>query len=175
VRSRAPLIAVVLTLLLAVAVVLIFGRTMFSSVAAVSQDELEDKVAGLYASSNGGAAPDVSCDGELDSEVDATQDCEVQVGSDVARVHVVVTKVDGNDVRFEATPYLPADVVADSVRSELASKDVTVDTISCDGELVGLEGSTTTCTYAPPLRSGNLEVTVSHVDGLLINFRFKES
>jgi hypothetical protein len=175
VRSRAPLVAVVLTLLLAAVVVLVWGRSMFSSVEAVSQSELEDEVAGLYSSSNPGDDLVASCAGELASEVDATQDCKVQVGGDVARVHVVVASVDGNDVRFEATPYLPAAVVADSMKKSIADDGDPVDTVACDGELRGVQDSSTTCTVTPPAAGQPYRAWVTSVDGLVINFSYKKA
>jgi hypothetical protein len=175
VRSRAPLIAVVLTLLLAVVVVLVWGRSIFASVGTVSQADLEDRVAAQYTPDDPGTELSASCGGDLEPEVDATQDCAVQVGADVARVHVVVTEVDGTTVRFDTTPYLPADVLADQIRSSLEGRNVTVDTISCDGELLGVEASTSTCTYTPARESGRLEATVTDVEGLLISFEVKET
>ncbi|MFC5177558.1 DUF4333 domain-containing protein [Nocardioides taihuensis] len=173
-RSRAPLIAVVLTVLLAALVVLVWGRSMFSSVAAVSQSELEQEVAGRYTPGASGEGVTASCDGDLESEVDATQDCAVQVGADVARVHVVVDRVDGTDVRFTSTPYLSAADVAEAIRKSLGS-GFQVDTIECAGELQGVEGSRTTCTYTPPASGREVEAEVTEVDGLMINFDFQET
>jgi hypothetical protein len=174
VRSRAPLIAVVLTVLLAALVVLVWGRSMFWSVGTVSQSELEQKVVGLYTPQASGDDVKASCDGDLASEVDATQDCAVQVGADVARVHVVVDEVDGADIHFTSTPYLSATDVADAIKQSRGSA-FEVRTIECAGELPGVEGSSTTCTYTSSESGGELRAVVTKVEGLMINFRFKET
>lgn len=173
-RSRAPLIAVVLTLLLAAVVVLVWGRTMFTSVSPVSQAELESQVESLYTPRAAGADVAAQCDGDLASELDASQDCAVQVGADVARVHVVVDRVDGTDVHFRATPYLEADDVATSIKQSFDDDGFAVDTVECDGGLQGQAGSETVCTYTPPASGQQVTATVKRVDGPVIHFTFTD-
>lgn len=170
--SRAPLIAVVLTLLLAGVVVLVWGRTLFTSVSPVAQADLEQQVASLYTPDTAGDDVAASCDGDLAAEVDASQDCQVQVGGDVARVHVVVDEVDGKDVRFQATPYLSAADVAETIKSSLDEQGFAVDTVRCTDELPGVEGREITCTYTPPASGRAVTATVTAVDGPVINIEY---
>ncbi len=65
----------------------------------VSQSELEAEVA-RFADD----ITQVDCDGDLDGEVGATQDCTATRGDgSTVDVVVTVTEVDGNDVLFDVT------------------------------------------------------------------------
>ncbi len=139
----------------------------------VEQAELEKQVAAIYEADDPSDEISATCDGELDAEVDATQDCNVTVGEENADVHVVVTKVDGSDVEFETQTFVPAERLADTLKTQLADQGFEVETVECDGELVGEVDATTECTAAPAEGEGILEVTVTEVDGLMINFNYE--
>ncbi len=139
----------------------------------VEQGELEKQVASIYEPDDPADKISATCDGELDAEVDATQDCNVTVGEENADVHVVVTKVDGSDVEFETQTFVPAERLADTLKTQLADQGFEVETVECDGELVGEVDATVECTAAPAKGDGVLEVTVTEVDGLMINFNYK--
>ncbi|MGA8255047.1 MAG: DUF4333 domain-containing protein [Nocardioides sp.] len=63
----------------------------------VAQSDLEKEVARGEA-----GVTDVECDGDLDGEVGATQDCTVTFDDDTTvDVEVEVTEVDGSDVSFD--------------------------------------------------------------------------
>ena len=140
---------------------------------AVTQPELEKQVADLYTADDPEAEITADCEGELDAEVDATQDCHVNVGEESADVHVTVTKIDGQDVEFEAAPYVPAERVADTIKGSLADQGFQVDSVECEDELAGELGATTTCAAKPAEGDGTIEVKVTQVDGLMVNFNYE--
>lgn len=139
----------------------------------VTQSELEKQVASLYTADDPEADITADCEGALDAKVDATQDCHLDVGEESADVHVVVTEVGEEDVNFEATPYVPAERVAETIKSSLADQGYEVESIECEDELVGELDSTTTCTATPAEGAGTIEAKVTSVDGLMVNFNYE--
>lgn len=139
----------------------------------VSTSELNKKVAGMYTADDPNATVKADCAGPLKGEEGARQDCHMTVGQETADVHIEVTKVDGSDVNFSATPYIPADRVAETIKSSLDQQNINVDTVTCDGELLGKPDESTACTAQPAQGDGKLEVDVTKVDGLLVNFNYK--
>ena len=153
--------------------VVLAGCSFSTGPDAVDQAELEKQVAGLYTADDPGAEITAECDGDLDAEVDATQDCHLVVGQETADVHVVVTEVGDEQVDFEATPYVPAERVAEAVKASLEKDGYQVETVTCDGELVGEKDGKTTCTAAPSEGKGKIDVAVTSVDGLMVNFSYE--
>lgn len=140
---------------------------------AVHQSELEKQVAGLYTPDNPEDSIDVTCAGDLGAKVGAQQTCHIVVGSSSVEVRVAATKVEGSKVDFTSTPFLKAQTVADTIDQQLKEQNVTTTSISCDDDLVGEVGRTTTCHAATKTDQGDLKATVTKVDGLKINFRWK--
>ncbi|GAB3791242.1 DUF4333 domain-containing protein [Nocardioides ungokensis] len=140
---------------------------------AVSQSDLEQQVSGMYTPNDPQATVGASCSGDLTAKVDATQDCHLTVGKQSADVRVTVTSVDGSDTKFDAVPFIPGTKVADTIKSSLTSQGYNVDSVDCQGELMGKVGETATCTVAPAKGGGTIEATVTKVDGLLVNFNYK--
>jgi hypothetical protein len=140
---------------------------------AVEKEELEKQVSGLYTPEDPDAEVVADCAGELEAEVDATQDCHMEVGEETADVRVVVTEVGDDQVDFEATPFVPADRVAETIRASLAEQGFEVDTVECEDELMGEQDATVSCTAAPAEGTGEVEATVTQVDGLMVNFNYE--
>lgn len=112
---------------------------------------------------------DVTCDGELAGEVGATQECRVTDDAGTIGVHVKATEVDGKVVTFELSPFLAADDVATAIRSLAKDQGLTIDTLSCEGDLEGVEGASVRCSGTPTDSVGDLNVTVTSVDGRRVN------
>jgi hypothetical protein len=145
-----------------------------SSSEPMSQSDLEKKVLDGLTVEDQNAEPDVTCSGDLEAEVDATQDCHITVGQEFADVHVVVTEVDDDGISdADINTYLPGDRVAQAVKADLDAKGVAVDSVACDDELAGEEGATVTCTAAQGKQNSDIEVTTTNVDGLFMNFRYQ--
>ena len=82
---------------------------------------------------------DVACEGDLEAEVEATQDCRVTFSEDgsTTGVRLVVTAVEGDEVEFDQTLFIPAGEVADAVERTYAEPGLTIDEVTCAGELLG--------------------------------------
>lgn len=140
---------------------------------AVTTSELEEQIASLYTPDDPDAEITAECEGELAAEVDATQDCHLVVGEEEADVRVVVTEVGDETVDFEASPFVPADLVAETIKGSLVSQGFEVETVECEDELPGEVDATATCTATPSDGAGTIEVVVTSVEGLLVNFDYE--
>jgi|SRR5690606_7364770 len=65
----------------------------------VAQSDVEDEIS-TQLESQLGAAPEVSCPGDLTAEVDETMNCEVTAEGETLTVTVTVTSVDGDQANF---------------------------------------------------------------------------
>ena len=113
-----------------------------------------------------------ACEGDLEAEVEATQDCLITFSEDgsTTGVRLVVTAVEGDEVEFDQTLFIPAGEVADAVERTYAEPGLTIDEVTCAGELLGEEGATTTCDIASSEGDVTVEATTTTVDGLVVNF-----
>lgn len=145
----------------------------FGGPEAVTQAELEKQVAGIYTADDPDAEIAAECEGTLEPEVDATQDCHLTVGEEEADVHVVVTEVGDDAVDFEARPFVPAERVGETISASLADQGYEIESVECDDELAGELEATTTCTALPAEGDGAIEVKVTSVDGLMVNFNYE--
>ncbi len=145
----------------------------FGGADAVTKAELEEQMATLYTPDDSEAEITAECGGELAAEVDATQECHLVVGEQEADVRVVVTKVGDDVVDFTATPFVPADRVALTIKDSLSAQGFEVETVECEDELPGELDATTTCTATPAEGGGAIEVTVTSVEGLMVNFNYE--
>jgi len=157
----------------AASALLFAGCAVGSGAGSVDRAALEKQLAGLYTPQDPEAEITAECEGDLDAEVDATQECRMSVGEDTADVRVVVTGVGDDKVDFAATPFLTAERVAETVRRSLEEKGFRPDRVDCRKELVGEEGATTVCTVAPAKGKGRVRATVTRVEGLLVNFDYR--
>ena len=66
----------------------------------VSQSDVEEEIEKVY-SESGSTIEDVSCDGSLAGEVDATQDCTATIDGVETELVTTVTEVDGGTVNFD--------------------------------------------------------------------------
>lgn len=147
------------------------GEVSVGGPATVERADLE---AELSANMSGPDADqfDVACEGDLEAEVEATQDCLITFSEDgsTTGVRLVVTAVEGDEVEFDQTLFIPAGEVADAVERTYAEPGLTIDEVTCAGELVGEEGATTTCDIASSEGDVTVEATTTTVDGLVVNF-----
>ena len=165
--------AVLATLLLAAPVLAGCNAEVSTGSNSVSKASLEKQLASTFTPDDPEAKVSADCAGALAAKTDATQDCHMTVGDQEADVRVSVTKVADGDVNFKTTPFVPADTVAETLKQGLLDQGYTVDTVECEDELLGVLDETTTCTASPADGDGTLNVTVTSVDGLLVNFNYK--
>ena len=132
---------------------------------------LEELVASGVTPDDAAAEVAADCPEGIEVEVDATQDCHLTVGEETVDVHFVVTEVDGDEITgADYTPYIPGDRLADTIQQQMSKQGTAVDSVQCDEELTGEKGARTTCTATAGNDEGNVEVDVTEVDGLFINF-----
>ncbi|MGZ4465913.1 MAG: DUF4333 domain-containing protein [Nocardioides sp.] len=137
----------------------------------VARADLEQQLTRTYAAGND--ALDVTCSGDLAAEIGSTQDCQLQSGADSANARVKVDSVDGGDVHFVVTPFVPAARVAETIREQLAHQGYRVDTVTCAAELVGRVGEASACTAVPAQGGGTITATVTRVRGLRVSFDYR--
>jgi hypothetical protein len=141
----------------------------------LSQSELEEKVADGVTPDDPDAEVSADCEGGLPKEVDATQDCHLDVGEETADVRITVTSTDDGDPDLDEVPFIPADRMADTIDKSLTDQGFAVDEVDCEAELIGKLGETADCTAVLPEAGGEtpLKVKVTQVDGLMVNFNFE--
>jgi len=160
----------------AIAVVLLTSCSFSFGSTTVSQSELEKQVKATITPDDPTAEFTVTCEGTLKGEVDATQDCAAtdSEGSTTG-LHVKVTEVDGKTVKFSYEPFIAPDDVAAAIIDLAKQQGITVDTLTCEEELPGKEGESIICSGTPADSVGDLEVTVTSVDGLQVNFNVDQA
>ncbi len=134
----------------------------------VAAESLATQIGRLFEPKDADVDVDVSCTGGIAAETGARQDCEAET-EDGRRVgiHVVVESLRDGEPAYAITPYLGPDLVARAVDDSLANDSAST---SCQGELTGRKGSSTTCTVSTPDGTTPVTATVTRVSGLRIDF-----
>jgi hypothetical protein len=114
----------------------------------------------------------VTCSADLEGVVGKTTRCEVVLSDTNAFEPIVtVTKVDGKTVSYEMAPALSQAQLEKSVGDIVAKKQgQAADSVKCAGGLEGKEGNTATCDVEVGGETTSDTVTVTKVDGLMMNF-----
>ena len=147
-----------------------------SSEVTVAQSDLEDQLTEQITPDNAEDEVSVECEGDLAGDVDATVDCPATIGQDPVTVRVLVTEVDGTDVEYELTPVVEAEDVATSIEETLTGQDYPVESVSCEGELIGEKDETQLCSVTDSKgKEVEVEATVTSVDGFFIGFDFAQT
>lgn len=114
----------------------------------------------------------VTCAADLEGVVGKTTKCEV-VLSDTNAIEpiVTVTKVDGTTVSYEMEPALSQPQLEKSV-GEIVTKnsDENVESVTCESGLEGKQGNKAHCQFGAGGEATHVTVSVTKVDGLLMNF-----
>jgi Domain of unknown function (DUF4333) len=116
-----------------------------------------------------------ACEGSIDAAVDATQDCLVTTPEQEVGVRVQVTDAEADDLGLQTTPFIPAESVAESIAGSLEIQGYTQVEAVCDGDLVGEVGRKVVCTMSMPEGESEVNVEVTSIDALQINFEFKSA
>ncbi len=148
------------------------GEVSVGGPGAVDRADLESEVAANMSGPDVDQF-DVACAGDLEAEVEATQDCLITFSQDgsTTGVRLDVTAAEGDEVEFDQTLFIPAEDVADAVERAYADRGLTIDEVTCVGELVGEQGETTTCDITSSVDGDvTVEATTTTVEGLTVNF-----
>ena len=141
----------------------------------LTQADLEKEISGMYEPDDPEETLTASCEGDLEAVADATQDCMVTTGDQEVGIRAVVTEPESADLGVETTPFLPPESVAEAIASSLQIQGYDGVSATCDGELIGEVGRTVVCELVTPEGDTMVNVDVTSVDGLLINFDFKSA
>lgn len=138
-----------------------------SSGSAVTTDDLTQQVA-TQMTPDGAEEVAATCDGELEAEVGATQDCSVRVEDRDVAVRVIATEVEGKDVAFDIVPIMAAeDLEAAVAANYTAESEIIAD---CPGGLDGVVGAQQRCTVTVGPDTVGVEVSTTGLDGANIEF-----
>jgi hypothetical protein len=112
----------------------------------------------------------VTCPQGLAGQAGATSDCEATDGSKLVGVRATATDARGG---FDVLPFLGADAVVDTIAGSLEMQGYTGVTGHCDGELIGEVGAHQDCEVTTSGGTTPVNVDVTKVEGLTIDFTFK--
>ena len=152
---------------------LLLGPIGCSVTTAVDRGEVASSVA-TKLTEQGVAAEQVSCPEDLVAEVGRVLRCEFSTGGQPVDAVVTVTAVTGStanyDIRTEARPVARAllDEKVGALIGEQAG--VQIDSTSCTGDLPPEVGRSVNCTVSGAGETAGFTVTVTSVDGGLVNF-----
>jgi hypothetical protein len=114
----------------------------------------------------------VTCTADLEGVVGKTTTCEVVLSATNAfEPTVSVTKVEGSTVSYEMAPALSQAQLEKSVK-DIVAKSVgrAVESVTCESGLEGKVGNKASCEVTAGGETSTDTVTVTEVDGLLMNF-----
>lgn len=159
-----------------VAAALVLGPVACSS--AVDQDEVATTVASAL-QGQGVPVEGMTCPGDLQAVPGTTLRCEFTAGGQPVDAVVTVTSVENGtaryDVHTEARPVARAllgQKVAELVREQA---DVVVDSSTCTDDLQPQVGSSVSCDVTSGSESARFTVTVTSVDGGLVDFSVEQT
>ncbi|CAB4766884.1 unannotated protein [freshwater metagenome] len=136
----------------------------------VEQSEIEGVVAGNITGADA-ADVEVSCDGDMDAEVGATQDCLATLDGSTTGIRITVDQVNEEDVDFSTVMFVTAEELATAVGDFYSGQGIGVTDVTCDGELVGEPGETAQCDITSDTDGdATVEATSTGTDGLTVNF-----
>ena len=114
----------------------------------------------------------VTCSADLEGVVGKTTTCNVVLSATNAFEPIVsVTKVEGSTVSYEMAPALSQVQLEKSVK-DIVAKSVgrAVESVTCESGLEGKVGNKASCEVTAGGETSTDTVTVTEVDGLLMNF-----
>jgi len=141
----------------------------------LSPGDLERQIAGMYEPDEPKEKLTVACEGPLSAAQDATRDCTVTTGDKEVGVRARVSDVEADDLGVETTPFLPPETVAGAIAQSLEVQGYADVEATCDGDLMGETGEAVVCEVQTPQGDTTVNVDVTSVEGLLINFDFKSA
>jgi hypothetical protein len=120
----------------------------------------------------------MTCPDDLQAAVGKTLRCEFTTGGQPVDAVVTVTSVEDAlaryDVHTEARPVAKALLDQKVAETLSAQADIAVDSSNCAGDLQPQVGDTVSCEVTAGSESAEFAVTVTSVDGGLINFSIEQ-
>lgn len=142
----------------------------------VAQADVETSVKTQIDEAIAGAGP-VTCPDDLAAEVGATLRCEFSVEGQPVDAIATVTSIEGSTVNYDITT--EARPVAKALLEEKVGEQIgaqvgaVIETTVCAGDLPPQVGGSVVCTLTAEGESADFTVTVTAVDGGLINYEIE--
>jgi hypothetical protein len=141
----------------------------------LTQAQLEEHVNGSFEPDDPAKELEAACEGALEAVAEATQDCEVTNGNQRVGVRASVTDVEADDLGMQLTPFLFGEDVAGAISQSLEMQGYTGISTTCDGDLVGEVGRELECVLISDTGESVVNVDVTKVDGLMIDYDFESA
>jgi Domain of unknown function (DUF4333) len=140
----------------------------------VSKSDVASQITSKMTDAAGNKPDSVTCPSDLLAKVGAQVNCEMKVKNQTFNVNVTVTRVNGNDVKFDMVETVDknqvASVISDKLNQQVGSRP---DSVTCPDNLKGVEGATLRCQLTDSGKKYGVNVTVTSVDAGDVNFDFK--
>ena len=124
-------------------------------------------------------AQNVTCPNDLQASVGQTVRCSFMVGGQPVDAIATVTSVDGANVKYDITTEarpIAKELLAKKVSEQVQQQaNLQVDSATCDHDLQPMVDASASCTIVSAGKPLDLAVTVTKVDGGLINFSIKQA
>lgn len=124
-------------------------------------------------------AQGVACPEDLKAAVGQTVRCSFTVGGQPVDAIATVTSVEGSNVKYDITTQarpIAKDLLAKKVSEQLTQQaNMQIDSSTCDKDLQPTVDASAACTIVDKGKQIELVVTVTKVNGGLINFSIKEA
>jgi Domain of unknown function (DUF4333) len=125
------------------------------------------------------AAQNVTCLGDLQASVGQTVRCSFTVDGQPVDAIATVTSVDGTNVKYDITTEarpIAKELLAKKVSEQVQQQaNVQADSATCDHDLQPMVDASAACTIVSRGKPLDLTVTVTKVNGGLINFSIKQA
>jgi hypothetical protein len=123
-------------------------------------------------------AQGVTCPNDLQAAVGQTVRCSFTVGGQPVDAIATVTSVDGSNVKYDITTEarpIAKDLLAKKVSEQVQQQaNLQVDSATCDSDLQPMVNASAACTIVSAGKPLQLTITVTKVNGGLINFSIKQ-
>lgn len=131
----------------------------------VEQSTIEEQLAEGF-SGDGAETVEVACEGDLAAEEGATQDCLATFNGEDIGVRVTVDQVNETDVDYSPVFYVTVEELEATVEETYVGQGVSVDSVTCDGELLGEVGATASCEVTSAVDGdATIEAVTTSADG----------
>ena len=140
----------------------------------VAKDALQKDVADKLTAA-GERPQTVVCESDLVGEVGRTAHCDVAIGAaNGFQPIVTVTGTDDGAIQYDLTPALSREQLEAAVARLVAEKSSErIDSVACDGGLVGKVGASAGCDVVAGGVPAHRLVAVTEVSGLTMNFTLR--
>ena len=144
---------------------------LFSGLRTVSKSDVESQISQKMTDAAGNKPDSVSCPGALNATVGAQLNCSMKIKDKTYGVNVTVTSVEGDTAKFDMVETLDKNDVASEISDQETQRlGHKPDSVTCSDNLKGVVGATLKCQLVDQGQTTPLTVTVTSVEGGVVNF-----